>query len=219
MIPGYTGYVPGHHFGFGTTYKEGTEIAVAKFKSKDHQRRVELLGLNTKAATNQPLKVSASYPPPDISHPGTNLRYTNAYYRKKFSDRKEFTESPIPGYTGFVPKKQEYELGSTYGTWSGKAYVDALATKKMQENTSMLPIEVKRSFQSMPMTSTVHGNIYKPIGMVPKYTGYVPNRRFEIGNTYGDTTRLLPVCHDTPGYATGKYNYSGPPIRREVIPA
>ena len=60
------------------------------------------------------------------------------------ADRKEFTESPIPGYTGYVPKKQEYELGSTYGTWSGKAYVDALATKKMQENTSMLPIEVKR---------------------------------------------------------------------------
>ena len=80
----FQGYVPGHHFGFGTTYKEGTEIAVAKFKGKDHQRRVELLGLNTKAVTNQPLKVSASYPPPDISHPGTNLRYTNAYYRKKF---------------------------------------------------------------------------------------------------------------------------------------
>lgn len=80
------GYVPGHHFGFGTTYKEGTERAVAHFKGKDELRRSDIIGLNTKAAMIQPFKLSATYPPPEVSHPGTNLRYTNAYYGKKFCE-------------------------------------------------------------------------------------------------------------------------------------
>ncbi|XP_065071695.1 ciliary microtubule inner protein 2B-like [Rhopilema esculentum] len=218
MVPGYTGYVPSHHFGFGTTYKEGTERAVAKFKRKDDQRKTEILDLNAKAAMAPPLKLSATYPPPDVSHPGTNLRYATAYYGKKFSDHRDFTESPIPGYTGFVPKKQEHELGSTYGNWSGKAYVDALTTKRRQEDSSTWSIELKRSLPSLSKTGS-YGNIYKPIGMVPKYTGYVPGGRFEISNTYGDMTRLLPVCKDTFGYSLGRYNHPGPPIKREVIPA
>ena len=81
-----TGYVPSHHFGFGTTYKEGTERAVAKFKRKDDQRKSEILDLNAKAAMAPPLKLSATYPPPDVSHPGTNLRYATAYYGKKFCE-------------------------------------------------------------------------------------------------------------------------------------
>ena len=60
------------------------------------------------------------------------------------ADHREFTESPIPGYTGYVPKKMEHELGSTYGNWSGKAYVDSLASKRLQEKTSIQPIELTR---------------------------------------------------------------------------
>lgn len=30
-------------------------------------------------------------------------------------------------------------------------------------------------------------------------------RRFRFGNTYGDTTRSLPVCMDTLGYSSGSY--------------
>eukprot|EP00112_Aurelia_sp_Birch-Aquarium-sp1_P017281 Seg3990.1 transcript_id=Seg3990.1/GoldUCD/mRNA.D3Y31 product="Protein FAM166B" protein_id=Seg3990.1/GoldUCD/D3Y31 len=220
MVPGYTGYVPGLHFGFGTTYKEGTERAVAKMKFKSQQRTGDIQSLNNKATISPQLKIISTYPPPDISHPGTNLKYATAYYGKKFSDHREFTESPIPGYTGYVPKQMEHELGSTYGNWSGKAYVDSLASKRLQEKTSVQPIQLTRSLPSLSQSGGIgHGNIYKHIGMVPKYTGYVPNRRFEISNTYGDTTRLLPVCYDTHGYSLGRYNHTGPKVKREVIPA
>lgn len=30
-------------------------------------------------------------------------------------------------------------------------------------------------------------------------------RCFRFGNTYGDTTRSLPVCMDTLGYSSGNY--------------
>ena len=36
-------------------------------------------------------------------------------------------------------------------------------------------VEFSRSLPSMSETGSAHGNIYKPIGMVPKYTGYVPS--------------------------------------------
>ena len=39
-----------------------------------------------------------------------------------------------------------------------------------------------------------------------------------MGNTYGDASRNLPVCYDTPGYATGVYNSKGPIIEQTVIP-
>eukprot|EP00794_Sanderia_malayensis_P005361 gene5361-6032_t len=220
MVPGYTGYVPVHRFKFGNTYKEGTEMAVVDFKRQDEKRKMEIADLNYKAATNPKHKLLATYPPSDISHPGTNLRYATAYYGKQFSDHRDFTESPIPGYTGYVPKREEHDLGLRYGTWSGKSYVDALTAKHNQEKSSTLPVTIGRlSLSTNGKGYTGHGAVYKSIGMVPKYTGYVPNRRFEIGNTYGDTTRLLPVCFDTPGYASAMYNHSGPAIKREVIPA
>ena len=50
------------------------------------------------------------------------------------------------------------------------------------------------------------------------YNFLLLERRFDFGTTYGDSTRMLPVCKDTVGYATGKYNNSGPPIERTVIP-
>lgn len=221
MVPGYTGYVPGLQFNFGNTYKNGTEITVADFKRKDENRKREINDLNLRSASHRPLKVLPTYPPPEVSHPGTNLRYATAYYERQFSDKREFAESPMPGYTGYVPKKQEHELGSTYGTWSGRAYVDALASKKLQATNNTVPIAIGRSLPSIGMSKgiTGHSAVYKSIGMVPKYTGYVPNRRYEIGNTYGDTTRLLPICNDALGYSKGIYNYSGPEINREVIRA
>ncbi len=79
-----TGYVPVHRFKFGNTYKNGTELAVTDFKRRDQTRKAEIQDLNMKASTSPQLKVLSTHPPPDASHPGTNLRYATAYYGKQF---------------------------------------------------------------------------------------------------------------------------------------
>lgn len=80
----FKGYVPGLQFNFGNTYKNGTEITVADFKRKDENRKREINDLNLRSASHRPLKVLPTYPPPEVSHPGTNLRYATAYYERQF---------------------------------------------------------------------------------------------------------------------------------------
>lgn len=75
------------------------------------------------------------------------------------ADKREFAESPMPGYTGYVPKKQEHELGSTYGTWSGRAYVDALASKKLQATNNTVPIAIGRYEKQLVLLATIHINL------------------------------------------------------------
>jgi hypothetical protein len=60
-----------------------------------------------------------------------------------------------------------------------------------------------------PATSFSRNRLYPTSGMIPKYTGYLPRmnisiylfitfffleRKYHIGQTYGDTSRDLPVC-------------------------
>ncbi len=62
-----------------------------------------------------------------------------------------------------------------------------------------------------PATSFTSHRLYPKSGMIPKYTGYLPRmkisiflslsfyfflleRKYHIGQTYGDTSRDLPVC-------------------------
>lgn len=61
------------------------------------------------------------------------------------------------------------------------------------------------------VTSFEHHRVYPQSGMIPKYTGYLPRmntfnslllilliafleRKYHIGQTYGDTSRDLPIC-------------------------
>ena len=46
---------------------------------------------------------------------------------------------------------------------------------------------------------------------------FIKERRFDFGMTYGDTTRSLAVCYDSPGYAAGDYNSTGPKFDRITI--
>ena len=57
-------------------------------------------------------------------------------------ERRRFTEPPIPGYKGYVPKQEEYKLGGRYGVWTGYAYSDALQTMKNEERRRAENIDV-----------------------------------------------------------------------------
>ncbi|WAR30968.1 CJ082-like protein [Mya arenaria] len=117
------------------------------------------------------------------------------------TDRRPLTEPPMPGYNGYIPrvKPTELGLGHRYHVACDNGFSQFVReTAKHAENTSgTLPRALER-------------RLYKHDGMIPKYTGYIPHRRFIFGNTYGDTTRSLSVCaHDAPSYADYVQQKSG----------
>ena len=59
-------------------------------------------------------------------------------------EHREFTEAPIPGYTGYVPRRREHDLGTRYGDWSREGYTESLVMRESQESTLTKPVDVKR---------------------------------------------------------------------------
>ncbi|XP_015758519.1 PREDICTED: protein FAM166B-like [Acropora digitifera] len=121
-------------------------------------------------------------------------------------EHREFCEPPLIGYTGYVPRRRAHDLGTRYATWAKDGFTESLDMRTKQENLSTQAIDVTRSPPSrINAQITEHGTLYKKRGMKPKYTGYIPQSRFRFGNTYGDTTRSLPICFDVSGYSNGNY--------------
>jgi len=226
MVPGYTGFVPQHSFKYGKTYREGTEDAIKDFAYHNYKQRLHTSIL--KDATTPRLVSNSKFSKSD-GHPGFNIKHAYAYNARLFDDKRPFTEPPIPGYMGYVPKHEEHKLGGRYGFWTRNAYLDAAGGLDLAESRAfhhranadnMLRTRVQSSpdfdAQGKPRR---FGAIYNAkLGMVPHYTGYIPQHRFNIAGTYGDLSRDLPVCYDTMGYASGLYRTTGPSSDRTVIP-
>lgn len=60
------------------------------------------------------------------------------------ADRKEFTEAPIPGYTGFIPNFEEYALGQRYKKWTEEGLDDAVSSRLRQEHLLTQRIDLTR---------------------------------------------------------------------------
>lgn len=202
MVPYYTGYVPTMRFLYGSRYREATEQAVSDFMKKDKTHRAEQDDLKKTVYSHPKLKPVPTYREP-TNYPDLTPKYAKGYFP---SEHREFCEAPLPGYTGYVPRRREHDLGTRYATWTKGGFTDSLEMRMEQEGLATQAIDVTR----MPVATVKpliaeHGTLYREMGMKPKYTGYIPQRRFRFGNTYGDTTRSLPVCFDTFGYSTAKY--------------
>ena len=209
MLPGYTGYVPIHTPGFifGSRYKESTEEALGTFLQTNQKQRSGQRDLAHTAATAPTLRKRLDFRDP-VVYPHLNPMYSKNY---RTSDRKEFTEPPKSGYTGFVPNIEEFGLGQRYNKWTKEGLEESLRSRLRQEHLLTQRIDLARPDFSVPkgLKSTKSnpsvGLLYKKVGMLPKYTGYIPCARYRFGKTYGDTTREVPACADPPGYSAGKY--------------
>jgi len=206
MVPGYSGDVPGLKFLYGQRYKEATEEAVSDFfrRTNNYNDKSEALKRNTRSCPVLKQRSDFRDPP---KWPEIKPRYGKNF---RFSDHREFTEAPIAGYTGYVPRRTEHHLAKPYKVWTREAFNDSANTKAREEHLLTQRIEptslrTGRFAGVITLDGSGHGAIYKDNGMIPKYTGYVPQRRFAFGSTYGDTTRELPICADTNGYSTAKY--------------
>ncbi|CAI9738793.1 Hypothetical predicted protein [Octopus vulgaris] len=99
------------------------------------------------------------------------------------ASRRSLTEAHIPGYTGYIPKIKATDTGL------GCRYHSSNSIALKQFWSSRLPKE-----QNLGISNKSDTGIYRIEGMIPHYTGYLPQRRYRYGNTYGDTCRSLEVC-------------------------
>jgi hypothetical protein len=212
MVPGYTGYIPRMPFKFGNTYKEDCDVCIDDFmrNTREHDTKVHTL---RRAQTKiEPLRPMASEKTV-ISHLN---QYRDRHPTSKIllEDKRASREAPIPGYKGFIPRQgvSELGLGARYNTICDKSlntfydetdrHADRIG-RAYEPKTTVPDTEAKASIQLTKEDRDVlmQRRLYKQIGMVPKYTGYLPQIRFQFGHTYGDTTRSLPVCfHDQTTY-------------------
>ncbi|KXJ22942.1 Protein FAM166B [Exaiptasia diaphana] len=171
MVPGYTGYVPSVRFLYGSRYKEATEQAVSNFNMKDGKYRSESDELKKTVYSTPTLKTRADFQDPTM-YPDLKPRYSKNYFP---SEQREFCEPPLPGYTGYVPRRREHDLGTRYAVWTKGGFTDSLTMRHKQENLATQRIDVTRIPEATVKVSNIeHGTLYKTFGMKPKYTGYIP---------------------------------------------
>ncbi|CAF0782401.1 unnamed protein product [Rotaria sp. Silwood1] len=203
MLPGYTGYIPQRKFQLGNRYRvetdsclSGTKVAYehAKIKSKELRNTIagypKTQSLNSETVVKHFLDFHRAYNPTESS---------------QTSDRRVFVEPPMPGYKGYIPRIRPTDIGlglryheatkkglnrfaleSTSLTTNFPTSIDLPSESNLPPNS---PKVLQRS-----VTSFSSHRLYSQAGMVPKYTGYLPQSKYHIGQTYGDTTRTLPVC-------------------------
>ncbi|CAF2533348.1 unnamed protein product [Rotaria sp. Silwood2] len=203
MLPGYTGYIPQRKFQLGNRYRVDTDVCLSGTKATYEE---------AKNKSKELRNTIASYPKTKSLNSETVVKHFLDFHRaynptesSQTSDRRVFVEPPIPGYRGYIPRIRPTDIGL------GLRYHEA--TKKglnrfVLEATSLttnyptsidLPSELNLPPTSpkvvqRSVTSFSSHRLYAQSGMVPKYTGYLPQSKYHIGQTYGDTTRNLPIC-------------------------
>ncbi|KAK3576058.1 hypothetical protein CHS0354_018327 [Potamilus streckersoni] len=224
MVPGYTGYIPRMTFRFGGTYKNDCDSCLGEFLTTRKVNDMKTVDLKQQISS-YPRLTAISYDP-EVRDKLNMYRDTHPSKPILMEDRRPMTEPPIPGYRGYIPRIKPTELGlgvryheatkNGFGNFVQETAARAVRLgKDLPQSIDRLPRE---QLTSAPTAGTL-GNrrLYIPDGMIPKYTGYIPHRRYVFGNTYGDTTRMLEVCaHEKNNY--GEYVQTKPvPIRQNTV--
>ncbi|KAK3087657.1 hypothetical protein FSP39_008834 [Pinctada imbricata] len=198
MIPGYTGYIPRMPFKFGNTYKEDCDFCIDEYMTNRKFNDTKTMDLKRQVA-GYPRLTAISHDP-EVRDKLNLYRDTHPNRPILMDDKRALTEPPVPGYRGYIPriKTTEMGLGARYNrtTKRGLEMFAQETAASAQRITGTLPASIERVPTDVLQGSQGDSSkrLYLTDGMIPKYTGYVPQRRFAFGNTYGDTTRGLEVC-------------------------
>lgn len=200
MIPGYTGFIPRSQKFFAKPYAETTRDALTDFQNDQYQQESQRQeqALVSKLQSGQQLAhteqekqlIVAKYrtPLPPLSKdadpyvsPSAYQVQVSPYYMEDGNPHKYF----ISGYTGYVPRSR-FLIGTGYPITTNRA---------MQEFGHMtLEKSVRVGGQSEPregnMEPSDQSHVYlEELGLLPRYTGYVPGYKFQYGHTYGYLTQ------------------------------
>ncbi|XP_076436502.1 ciliary microtubule inner protein 2B-like isoform X2 [Babylonia areolata] len=218
MVPGYTGYVPRGPFEFGNTYKQESDRCIDEFTTNrdNHLANMKELNLQTSA---YPRLTAISHDPVVRDHLDL-YRDRHPITPILREDHKGKYEAPIPGYMGFVPRVNPTQigLGKSYTrraqqglNWFGhdqeKFFGPEKELRPSQRHSVPVPLQDgyttnRKVWSDMVTQDPYNHKLYHRGGMIPKYTGYVPQKKFVFGKTYGDATRGLEACsHGMSNYA------------------
>ncbi|KAM4707470.1 ciliary microtubule inner protein 2B [Discoglossus pictus] len=199
MIPGYTGFIPRSQNFFAKTYAEVSKEAMGDFKTEQllHETQLQEQALINKMQTGQqqphtehekklltanyrtPLPALSKEPAPYHS-PHASQPHISPYYMDDENPYKYF----ISGYTGYVPRSR-FLIGGGYPVTTNRA---------LQEFGQMA---LKQNVRLSQQPENQGGEIQHPeqnpiylesLGLLPRYTGYVPGYKFQYGHTYGHLT-------------------------------
>lgn len=192
MISGYTGYIPSRKFNFSNTYQVECNNCVDDVltaKSEKFKKQANIL--EQVKSTPKHSNITTGF---ELKKELDNFKDSTLQFKILKNDKRETTEPPIPGYTGFVPRigATDLGLGATYHETTKKGLID-FKDNYIFNQTKGNSLDRSQSARA-PGATVGAKRIYVPPGMIPKYTGYVHQRKFQFGNTYGNTTRKLPVC-------------------------
>ncbi|KAG8429743.1 hypothetical protein GDO86_019337 [Hymenochirus boettgeri] len=90
----------------------------------------------------------------------------------------------LEGYTGYVPRSR-FLIGTGYPLTTNRAMVEfSLMNLKKEVRFSEL-----KGHNEEDKLQQDQGHIYlEGLGLLPRYTGYVPGYKFQYGQTYGRLT-------------------------------
>lgn len=210
MVPGYTGYVPHLMFRYGGTYRQDCDYSIDNFISArdGYAAKQEELARHSRA---NPRLTAISYDP-DVRDKLNRYRDTHPTPATLVADKRTMQEPPIPGYQGYIPRiyPTEVGLGQRYhcSTNSGlklftREQTFQRAIKTDCPTSVTMGSKPPNDLPTTRLTNDFSTRLYMNDGMIPKYTGYIPQRRYVFGNTYGDETRSLEVCaHNAPNFGS-----------------
>ncbi|XP_068128020.1 ciliary microtubule inner protein 2B isoform X2 [Hyperolius riggenbachi] len=200
MIPGYTGFIPRSQKFFAKTYAETSRDALTDFQKEQYQqesqRQQQMVSGKLQSGQQLPHTeqekqlITAKYrtplPPlnkeaaPYVS-PAAYQEEVSPYYMEDENPHKYF----ISGYTGYVPRSR-FLIGNGYPLTTNRAMVEfGHMTLKKSARVGDQP-QLREENKHQPD----EGNIYlESLGLLPRYTGYVPGYKFQYGHTYGHLTQ------------------------------
>ncbi|XP_074641362.1 ciliary microtubule inner protein 2B-like [Tubulanus polymorphus] len=211
MVPGYTGYVPTSPYKFGNRYRVICDLSIDDFMHANEKNAHEEASLRN-TVNRQPVLKSIA-PDSEVRESCLQFRERNPNRQNVLIEEKRTgDEAPIPGYVGYVPKVKPTEigLGARYHTVSKNGF--SVFYNEMERTQANRNAPISLDQRPTPQKYNVNfrldspgtRSIYAPEGMVPNYTGYLPQRQaikeqvFKFGHTYGNTSRSLAVCEQNP---------------------
>nr|XP_015202486.1 PREDICTED: uncharacterized protein C10orf82 homolog isoform X2 [Lepisosteus oculatus] len=190
----YTGYIPQRIYQTGCTYAKETSECMETFCDTTQKALKDKANFELMIVSAPRLKPIRSDQEVTLALEEYCQRQAAASHQ--IGSKRSLLEPPKIGWTGYVPKAKvtDLGLGVRYHVMSGhcfEAFKNSI-TKEPQPSSRQTH---KDDSHGIPSADISGSRLYRPEGMVPKYTGYIPHKRFINGLTYGNMCRRNSVCN------------------------